>query len=106
MGEKVKNAKKRMIHDIDEELDIAYVGFPTNEHTVGIEIDEDIVAHMDVDKKKIIGFTITHLERFRKKMYLKERAKESVKEINEYILKNFPCIKIPTSLFTSISDSI
>lgn len=106
MGEKIKNTKNKMIKDIDEELDIAYVGFPTNEHTIGIEIDEDIVAHMDVDKKEIIGFTITHLERFRKKMYLKERAKESVKEINDYILKNFPRIKIPISLFTSINDFI
>jgi len=101
MAYKIKNNRGKILFDIDEKLDTTYFGYPTNEHTIGVDIDDDITAHIDVRKKEIIGFTITHWNRFKKKVYLKEKAKESIKTINDYILKHYPRISIPTPLLTS-----
>jgi len=90
--ESVKNMGKRrekIIKEIDEENDIAYVGLPTNSSTIGIDLDEDITIHFDTKKNKIIGITILHWKRFKEKLELKERAKENIKNITDYVLKNY-----------------
>jgi len=99
MEKKVKNNKKDFIFEINEKLDIAYIGIsPTNTSTIGIDLDEDITCHYDTKKKQIIGITIIHWDRLKQKLYLKEKAKESIKTINEYILKHYPTISLPTFL--------
>ena len=102
MEKKVKNNRKAPIIDINKKMDIAYVGIcPTTTSTIGIDLNEDIVAHYDVKKKEVIGFTIIHWDQYRQKLYLKEKAKESVKAINDYILKHCPTIPLPTSILFS-----
>jgi len=81
--------REKIIKEIDEENDIAYVGLPTNSSTVGIDLDEDITIHFDTKKNKIIGITILHWKRFKEKSELKERAKENIKIITDYVLKNY-----------------
>lgn len=98
--EKKINNRKTPIIDINEKMDIAYVGIClTNSPTIGIDLNEDIIAHYDVKKKEVIGFTIIHWNQYSQKLYLKEKAKESVKAINDYILKHCPIISLPTSIF-------
>ena len=96
-----RKKEKKIIIDVDEELDTTYIGLPTTKGSVGVEIDEDIIVHLNVRKREIIGFTILHWNRFKKKMELKKRAKDSVKAINEYIMKNYPTIHLPTSILLS-----
>lgn len=99
MEKKVKNNRKTPIIDINKKMDIAYVGIcPTKDPTIGIDLNEDITAHYDVKKKEVIGFTIIHWNQYSQKLYLKEKAKESVKAINDYILKHCPTIPLPTSI--------
>jgi uncharacterized protein YuzE len=85
MGKK----RERIIKEIDEKNDIAYIGLPTNSSTIGIDLDDDITIHFDTKKNMIIGITILHWKRFKEKLELKERAKESIKTITDYILKNY-----------------
>ena len=81
--------REKIIKEIDEENDIAYVGLPTNSSTIGIDLDEDITIHFDTKKNKIIGITILHWKRFKEKLELKKRAKENIKIITDYVLKNY-----------------
>jgi uncharacterized protein YuzE len=81
--------REEIIKEIDERNDIAYIGLPTNSSTIGIDLDEDITIHFDTKKNMIIGITILHWKRFKKKLELKERARESIKKITDYILKNY-----------------
>ncbi|MFN4227838.1 MAG: DUF2283 domain-containing protein [Candidatus Ratteibacteria bacterium] len=95
--------EKKIIMEINKEMDIAYIGLPTNSSTVGIDLDEDITLHFDTKKREIIGITILHWERFKKKLELKERAKENIKAITEYVLKkysNLPVLPIYTNTFS------
>ena len=81
--------REKIIKEIDEENDIVYVGLPTNSSTIGIDLDEDITIHFDTKKNKIIGITILHWKRFKEKLELKKRAKENIKIITDYVLKNY-----------------
>ncbi len=90
--------KRNPILDIDEKFNNAYIGYPTNKNTVGIDIDEDIVAHFDTKKKTLLGFTIFHWKSFKEKIYLKTKIKNSFKATNEYILKTYSSIPIPTQI--------
>jgi len=58
--------KNRII--IDEGEDVFYIGYPTNSYTVGVEFDDDIVFHYDVKEKTVIGVTILHWQRFKKRL--------------------------------------
>ncbi|MBU2495574.1 MAG: hypothetical protein ABIK20_07570 [Candidatus Omnitrophota bacterium] len=53
MEKKVKNNKKVPIININKKMDIAYVGIcPTTTATIGIDLNEDIIAHYDVKKRR------------------------------------------------------
>ncbi|MCM8777531.1 MAG: DUF2283 domain-containing protein [Candidatus Omnitrophica bacterium] len=85
-------------------MDIAYIGLPTNSSTIGIDLDEDITLHFDTQKREIIGLTILHWERIKKKLELRNRAKESVKVITNYLLKkysNLPVLPIYPNAFSN-----
>lgn len=102
----MKNGKKALV-EVNETLDVAYIGIsPTTPSTIGIDLDKDIVAHVDVKRRTVIGFSIVHWKEFKQKLYLKERAKESVRAINDYILKHYPTIPIPTSVFLCQRPSV
>ena len=101
MASTVRKAGKKVLFDVDENLDTAYIGLPTDKYAIGVDIDEDIMAHLDIRQNKIIGFTITHWNRFKEKVYLKKRAQENVQIINNYVLKHYPRISIPTPLLTN-----
>jgi len=97
MEEKIKQRRKPLI-DIDKDMDIAYIGnSPTNENTISFDLDEDIVAHVDINEKRIIGFTIIHFEKFTeklqnenlKKKLINIRTEENIKVINEYIINHY-----------------
>jgi len=79
----------KIIFEIDEKNDIAYIGLSTNSSTIGIDVDEDITIHFDTKERKIIGFTILPWKRFTRKLELKERARKNVEIITDYILKNY-----------------
>ena len=99
MEKGIKKIKKTSGLDINEKMDIAYVGIcPTTNLTIGIDVDDNITAHYDIKKKEVTGFTIIHWNRFRQRLYLKEKAKESVKAINDYILKHYSTITLPISV--------
>ena len=105
----MEKRKKRIILEIDREADIAYIGLPTNSSTIGIDLDEDITLHFDTKKRKIIGITILHWEKFKKKLELRKIAKGSVKAITEYILKkysNLPVLPIYPTIFSNKIISI
>ena len=104
MGKK----KREIIKEIDEENDIAYIGFPTNSSTIGIDLDNNITIHLDTKKNKIIGITILHWKRVKEKLELKERAKESIKTITDYMLKNYSKMSILPCFFYKkfLSDNL
>ncbi len=98
--------RKGLIFEVDEKMDIAYIGLPTNSYTIGIDLEEDITVHFDTKKREIIGITILHWKRFKKKLELKERVKENTKIITEYILKNYSKFPILPVLPSILSDKI
>ncbi len=100
----MEKRKNRIILKIDEEMDIAYVGLPTNSSTIGIDLEEDITLHFDTRKREIIGITILHWKRFKKKLELRNIAKENVRVITDYLLKKYsklPVLPIYPNTFSN-----
>jgi len=109
MALKTKFNKNRLIFKIDKGMDMAYIGSPTNKSTISVDLDKDIIAHIDTKTRKAIGFTIIHLQSFQNKLqeefetrlYIQRKAKESVEIIHEYITKHHTTIHIPISVILS-----
>jgi len=56
---------------IDINNDTMYFGFPTTKDSVGVEVCEDIIVHLDIEKEEVVGFTILHWNKFKKKIFSK-----------------------------------